>query len=1235
MTLIKELIDIPDRVQKGDFVLRLTEGVNQVEQTLGQYVVTPELQSCFDSALIFIRSALQSNSSKASYLHGSFGSGKSHFMAVLNLILKGVPAARGIPELAPVITKHHDWIQGKKFLLVPYHMIGATNMESGILGGYVDYIRRTHPEAPIPGVYLAEKLFEDAQALRSRMGDADFFAALSEGAADSSGWGELEGEWTSDRFEAAVQAAPGSEERSQLISDLVKQFFKSYDIQAERQGEAFVSLDVGLSVLSQHARDLGYDGLILFLDELILWLASRAGNLSFIQQEGQKLSKLVESQIADRPIPVISFVARQRDLRELIGDGIPGAEKLNFSDALKHWEGRFDRITLEDRNLPAIAEKRVLKCKSDAARQELDASYKQATKVRDAVMNILLTSEGDREMFRQVYPFSPALVQTLIAVSSVLQRERTALKLMVQLLVSQRESLALGDIIPVGDLFDEVAHGDEAFSPDMAMHFDNAKSLYHQKLLPMLEKNHGLRREEIEQLPPTDAKRVAFRNDDRLVKTLLLSALVPEVESLRNLNAERLAALNHGTIRSPIPGRESSEVLRRCREWAASVGEIRIGEDHPTNPAISVQLTGIDTDSILEQAAAIDNRGNRIRLVRDLLFDQMQVPDSKDKTSEHLYEFSWRNTKRSCVILFQNIRELPDISIENLDDNRWKLLIDYPFDEGGHNPRSDIAHLSDYLKPRPDGTRTLAWIPSFLSADAEKSLGKLVILEHILTGDRLDEYVANLSPQDRPKAKVILENQRSTLRQQVKTHLDAAYGIIESSTSLDQTHALPVSEQFRSLLSGFELRPPAVANLSDALLNLLDQSLVHEFPAAPEFEADVNRLKNLETVYAVISEAIQSTDGRSPVDRPQRPLIRQIANPLLLGNMELDATHFVLGQDWKNHFLRKRAAAEGTVQVRDFRRWIDEPKAMGLPREVENLVLLSYADQTGQSFYRHGQPYDDASLKHLPDDCELREQALPDEAQWDKALERAKAIFGLDIAAVRKASTVTMLETQIQVQAQALAPACHRYVTQLETAWQRLSLPDGNRLKTAKATDAIVSRLSNVDQSQIIKTLNTAEVATTKAAMNQCLKQANNLASALEKTSWDIFDGLLNLSDNPADSRNARAKAILENLKPALLNDEHAKELGPAIEQAQTDAVQLLTAPPPKPQPEPEPVPPIKPPKPKLPGRTVKKVTDQGDANDLDLKSLEDQVAQLTQNLKTNQQIRFSLSWIIEENSPE
>src|SRR5450759_617893 len=128
-TLIKDLIDIPERVQKGDYVLKLVEDIKRPDVVLSNYVVTPELAKNFDAALTFIRSALEGRTSKATYLHGSFGSGKSHFMAVLDLILEGNPAARSIPELAWVIQKHNDWLAGKKFLLVPYHMINSHDME--------------------------------------------------------------------------------------------------------------------------------------------------------------------------------------------------------------------------------------------------------------------------------------------------------------------------------------------------------------------------------------------------------------------------------------------------------------------------------------------------------------------------------------------------------------------------------------------------------------------------------------------------------------------------------------------------------------------------------------------------------------------------------------------------------------------------------------------------------------------------------------------------------------------------------------------------------------------------------------------------------------------------------------------------------------------------------------------------------------------------------------------------
>ena len=368
-TFIQELIDIPEQVQRGDFVLRLSEGVNRPDETLRDYVVTPELQACFDNALSFISSAVHSRTSKATYLHGSFGSGKSHFMAVLHLILQGNPAARGIPELAPVISKHNAWMRRQE---VPAGAVPHDRRaRHGV--GHPGRLCRLHPPHPPagadPGVYLAEGLFQDAQRLRERMGDDAVLRHAERGHGRRRGLGRPGSRlgrrrasrppWRSRlaRKNARSSSAPCSGRSSARTTR-----------KSIARAKRYLSLDKGLSVISKHAASLGYDALILFLDELILWLASHAADLKFVHQEGQKLAKLVEAQTPDRPVPIVSFVARQRDLRELIGDAVPGAERLNFSDALKHWEGRFHTITLEDRNLPAIAEKRVLKCKSAAAR---------------------------------------------------------------------------------------------------------------------------------------------------------------------------------------------------------------------------------------------------------------------------------------------------------------------------------------------------------------------------------------------------------------------------------------------------------------------------------------------------------------------------------------------------------------------------------------------------------------------------------------------------------------------------------------------------------------------------------------------------------------------------------------------------------------------------------------------------------------------------------------------------
>jgi hypothetical protein len=1013
--------------------------------------------------------------------------------------------------------------------------------------------------------------------------------------------------------------------RQQLVGALVRAYFSNYHLNTEH-GEAYLPLDQGLSIVSQHAKGLGYDAVILFLDELILWLASHATDLGFVHQECQKVAKLVEAQHAERPVPIVSFVARQRDLRDLIGDAVPGAERLNFSDALGWQEGRFHTITLEDRNLPAIAEKRVLRPHSDAARTQLDAAFEQSVKIREQVMSTLLTSAGDKAMFRKVYPFSPALVQTLVAVSSVLQRERTALKVMLQLLVSQRDTLQVGDIVPVGDLFDVVAHGDEAFSQEMALHFDNAKRLYHQKLLPQLEAHHG-RSEELLGLPADDPRRVSFRNDDRLVKTLLLSALVPQVESLRALTPDKLAALNHGTIKTPIPGREGAEVLRRCRTWAASVGELRIGDDQ--SQTITLQLSGVDTETIIEQARKEDNQGNRIRLIRTMLFEALTVEDRGELMLEH--EFLWKNTKRKCEVLFRNIRELPSSSMENMT-SEWRLVIDWPFDEQGFGPRDDLAKLSDFRSRFQSGAKTLCWMPAFFSKDAMRDLGMLVILQHVLAGERFGQYSNHLSPQDRQSAKSLLENQRSVLTHRVKNHLEAAYGLTPvEKGSLDTTHDLEVHERFISLWPGFELQPPVGATLGAAMTHLLSQALINDYPAAPEFEAEA-KSANLRKAYEDVERAARATDGRVLVEQSRRALLRQIANPLRLGEMGHDATHFVLGQYWKNHFTRKAAESGGEVTVAKLRGWIDEPKAMGLPKEVQNLLILTYAEQTNRSFFLHSGPYG-VSLADIPDLCELREQRLPSEESWTKAVSRAGAIFGLAPSALLNAVNLLALVKGVKEKTAAALPACRGYQDELLTRLRALgvSVDDADRAKTVAATVGLLSRLNDGQEDAVVGILASAVVDTSEQAMGESLAKAVSLRECLRATTWDLLDAVGKLDD----SRKPEGLEIQKLVREALAHDEHVQAIGPRLRELQSRATQLLTKQIAPPLPPPDPAGPISPPVSPSDPKKGKSVVRRDQKENLTMSETTALVSELSETLAPNEEIRLSVAWVVEAEEEE
>jgi hypothetical protein len=706
---------------------------------------------------------------------------------------------------------------------------------------------------------------------------------------------------------------------------------------------------------------------------------------------------------------------------------------------------------------------------------------------------------------------------------------------------------------------------------------------------------------------------------------------VQGVDALKNMTCTRLAALNHGTIRSRIPGREHQVVAQKLRTWAGICGELRI-EGDPANPTVSLELEGVDTDGLIEAARVFDNPGNRQFRLRKMLFESIGIPDSEELFID--YGFQWRGSRRSCEVLFTNVRALPDESLRSRDD--WKLILDFPFDSEGHTPIEDLDRLNKF-RDRNESHRTMVWLPSFFSTRSQAELGKLVIIDHLLRGGNLDQYAKHMSMQDRETARLLLRNQQSALQSRLIQVVEAAYAIRNEPTPGSLDSAYDMSDvHFQSLLPSLVLQRPVGATLGEAMEHLLDQALTHQYPKHPKFGQEVKMGKDLKQVLEVCQEAARTQDGRVFVeDKTLRLKLRNICNPLDLGQMS--ETHFVLGPVWKNHFNRMLSQSDQPhPTVADLKRWMDQPEERGLPQEICNLLVLVYADQTNRSFVRYGGNYVH-SLDDMPGDLELVEQQLPDVKDWETAVVRVSEVFGHAVSKLLNAGNLAMLASKVKESVGSLKGDCESLPDRLQLVLKNLGVSESeidkaDRVKTARATRKLLVDCTGKEATALVGVIAAAKMETSGTAMGRSLKSASSILECLRNTKWDLFNGVAHLGDE----RKMQADLLLQDVRSALSTDELALAGGLAakLSEAESRAIRLLT--PPKAPVVPGPTPPITPPPiappPEPPKKGLKQVG-TGSRSRLGHRESLSEAQELVQKLQQNPKLRLTIHWTLEEES--
>lgn len=1169
-TLLRDVIDIPERVGADDYVLRLTDSTGDdahIRATLDEYVLTESLSENFLAALDLVADAVGNTTSRAAYLTGSFGSGKSHFMAVLYALLGNHSAVR-VPKFSELTGRYDGELSGKKILRLTYHLLGATSLEQAVLRGYVDQITRLHPDAPLPAVHLSDTLLTDAENLRGRMGDEEFLAGLGAGSGDDDGWGGLLGAgWDLPRYQAALHAPAEDSRRRELVSALARTYFTSFAETAD-----YVDLDRGLVVISEHAQSLGYDAVVLFLDELVLWLAFSVRDSAFFARESQKITKLVESSGRQRAIPLISFVSRQMDLRKWFADaGASGAEQEALDRAFQYQQGRFREIALGDDNLAEVAHARLLKPKDDAARAVLDQAFAALTRtpevwdvLRDS-LNIDDQHRGASEAeFRLTYPFSPVLVSTLRNLSSVMQRERTALKVMQRMLVARRNTLTVDDLIPVGDCFDFVVEGGEPIDSHAGAMFKAADDLYRNRMLSSLLDKHSVTREQLDDYPASVS--AGFRGQERIAKTLLLSAIAPNVPALRDMTASRLAALNHGSIKARIAGGETRLTLGIVREWAGKdVPEISVSEG--ANPVIRVQLADVDYQSILDRVRAEDNSGRRKVLLRSLIHKAIGVGSGQDDLGGAAARaLIWRGSRREVDIVFGNVRDaasLPEQSFDNRPGT-WRVVVDYPFDEDGYTSADDISRLDRLLS---SGNRhTVVWLPRFFTPSAMDDLALLVKLDWLFTGaagDRWTENSDHLSATDRAQARGILENLLSGTRTSVENLLKQAYGIEPP----DPKRITAESTQFdvlTSLSRDFQPQLPPASGLEGAFVDIVEQAYAATYPQHPEFDpaAEEVTARNFETVRDYVEKAAAHRDGRVPTNPgPDRKTVRRVAGPLRVGKATED--HFLFGEDsfayWAAELDRAAQAAD-PVTVGALQSHIDAmTPAWGLRPEARDLVIAAWALLRKRAWFEAGAAVTPPALGRLRPNIELRAEQLPDQDTWDAARTNAAKLFGYTIPRTYlTGANVAEFAAQVRTQAGESVSELTHLVGELDKAHQRLGaeVGDDDRLAAARALHEQAQRLQNTAGNVVLIDAIaglTLPVALETAA--QIRADAARDTRSLRNFQWPLADAL-HAATGRSGADGDQARAIGKRLQESIAIP--GRDLSDELTSAENDLVRWV-----------------------------------------------------------------------------
>lgn len=955
MPTILDAFDLPtrDQITALGFVVRLeAEGTDAARRKLvEEYVLTPavrdELPRIFDG----MRRVFQRGEELGRFIHGSFGSGKSHFMSFLGLLLEDDSIAwkKSDPLIAALDKNHREWIRDAHFLVVRLHMLTAGHTDTGYDRAVYEACNvtlRCHGKQPFEFLDVQGVLDE---AVREAEQYGDVF------------WSQLERAGivaSKEDFEAMARG--NVEDREDLARAYLS--FKGRD-------PASAGIDPnwaeGLQRLTRHVKAQGFGGLVLLVDELLLWLSEKTG--PEFKRAINQLNVLVDHTDGRRALPLFVFVARQRNIREFFPDMV---QEDGLHQHLDHHAKRFELTTLQDVELRHICRERVLRRKApDIVQSHINTVADQHKKLLPTLLQ-----GGDVAYLRDVYPFHPALIEMLIDVSTLMQRERTALRLLYELLVDHSQ-LPLGEFLPVGSAFEAIFPASGIEGSDRRESFRLLKAiheLYYQRFKPAAAEM--LRRAGEEKTGFNDKR---HRVLDQLVKTVLLAEVSPRLRGTGAMSVERLVQLNDVDVPGEMDKARMNLAHQDLVELSRRVPALQLSGTG-RSATVGVVLQGANFGEVMDRARSkMDTVSGRAavfyRIFSELLSPKKEFAFANGESNEYPLRIKWRGTMRKGSLALRNVRELPNAAFKPTDTDEFRILIDYPWDAPGHTVEEDRQRARDVRK-REGQQYTLCWLPRHLTPSEESVLADLAAAHYIASPAGQEDLLGNLAMHDRQQVVEQASKHEANLVNRLREILREVYKNHGEVVSLLQDVKTDVPE------------PDLEKNLERFAQELLDK----RYSQHPNFGMEP-RPDELQKLCDWMVEAAESEGQRKYFDESTAKVLRGLGIPLEL--VDIGQTSAGLRRDTRYLKLIVSHASEAAVPWDTVSGQL--VKEFGLQPAVCNFFLAFLARAYGfRVLHSMTREPLDIKIDAKPRNSVMLERApLLELAEWSRTRELGPALF--------------------------------------------------------------------------------------------------------------------------------------------------------------------------------------------------------------------------------------------------